>query len=275
MGSQALLLVGHGSQLSAESAAPVYAAGRRIRDLALFDEVREVFWKEEPRICDALNMLLSEQVFVVPVFLAEGYFTGRIIPRELGLSDGRCGPGFPRLTYCPPLGTHPRMAEMVLDRATAACDLSDAERHDTALVIVGHGTPRCSTSGDTVHRVAHRLRALELFGSVHCGFLDEEPRIEKVLEAVPEPNIVLVPFFIAEGWHTRVTIPRDLRLQASLTRRGGKSIWYASPVGTLPQIADVILEIAGSAGARRPGAAPQCAAAEQPQADALVEREAG
>lgn len=56
-------------------------------------------------------------------------------------------------------------------------------------------------------------------------------------------NVILVPFFVAEGWHTATTIPKDLELDGDVTRVGGRTIWYAPPVGTLPQISEVILAL--------------------------------
>ncbi|MGH7446345.1 MAG: CbiX/SirB N-terminal domain-containing protein, partial [Longimicrobiales bacterium] len=73
--SRVLLLVGHGSAHDRYSSAPVYAHARRIRHRRLFDEVHVAFWKEPPFLCDALRLIDAADVFVVPMFLAEGYYT--------------------------------------------------------------------------------------------------------------------------------------------------------------------------------------------------------
>jgi sirohydrochlorin cobaltochelatase len=247
------VVVGHGSHLSHESAAPVYTHARAIRDRGLFDEVQEAFWKEEPALGDVLDMLTSDQIYVVPVFLADGYFTRLVVPRELGLSESGAGRSAQRVVYCPPVGAHPRMEDLVLARALETCGLDTEERRAAALVIIGHGTERAAASGGTVHRLTARLAARREFGVVRCGFLDQDPRIEAVLESLGHAHVVLVPFFIAEGWHTRTTIPRDLHLAGTHTRRAGSSIWYAPPIGTLPQVADVILDLTAGAGARLHG----------------------
>ena len=57
-------------------------------------------------------------------------------------------------------------------------------------------------------------------------------------------TVVVVPFFIAEGWHVGQTIPEDLALEGAETRRGGRIVRYAAPVGTHPQTADVIERLA-------------------------------
>jgi sirohydrochlorin cobaltochelatase len=250
MRTQALLLVGHGSHLSGDSATPLYEHAARIRALGVFDEVQEAFWKEEPSLRDALELLECDDVFVVPLFLAEGYFTCQVVPRELGLGSPRVERGGRRVHYCTPVGAHARMSAMILRRAAETCGRSADEQRRTALVIIGHGTERSATSGDTVYRLTRELRARGEFGEVDCGFLDEAPHIEEVVERVTCDRIVLVPFFVSEGWHSRTTIPADLQLRGTVTHRNGRRIWYTPPVGTLPEMAEIIVEVARQAGAR-------------------------
>jgi len=241
--SRALLLVGHGSHLNGSSSAPVYEHAARLRATGLFDEVLEAFWKEEPSLRDALDLVSSDEVWVLPFFLADGYFTRRVVPRELGLDDRQCARGGPRIHYCPPIGAHPAMGDLVLRRALAVAHEAPFDPRDAALVVIGHGTRRSRTSGDTVHQLVERLRVRGEFGSVTCGFLDEAPAVGEVLEHVREQNVVLVPFFLADGWHVGATIPADLELAGSHTRRGEQEIWYTPPVGTMPEVADLALSI--------------------------------
>src|SRR2546427_10012500 len=81
----ALVLVGHGSTLNAESAAPTYQHADELRRRGIFAQVLECFWKIEPAICAVLRGVFARRVFVVPLFISEGYFTQEVIPRELGL----------------------------------------------------------------------------------------------------------------------------------------------------------------------------------------------
>src|SRR5215510_1437195 len=81
----ALVLVGHGSTLNADSSAPAYQHGDELRRRKIFGQVIECFWKIEPAICAVLRGVHATRVFIVPVFISEGYFTEEVIPRELGL----------------------------------------------------------------------------------------------------------------------------------------------------------------------------------------------
>jgi sirohydrochlorin cobaltochelatase len=256
---QALVIIGHGSHLNADSSAPVYRHAEAIRRTGVFSEVRECFWKEEPSMREVFDLVESEEVYVVPLFISEGYFTEEVIPRELGLS----GPA-PSATqklgktirYCGPVGTHPSMAEMILRRAEETAGLSHQEARGAGLIIIGHGTERNSNSAEVIYRVTREAEAAGVFGHVRTGFLDQEPEVGEVLEAMEERRVVLVPFFVAEGWHTQETIPDDLGINrpavAAVTETNGRTIWYAPPVGTFPEVAGIVLQRAREAGARMP-----------------------
>src|SRR6266536_5705000 len=105
----ALVLVGHGSTLNADSSAPTYQHGDELRRRGIFAQVIECFWKLEPAICGVLRGVFASRVFIVPLFISEGYFTEEVIPRELGLrkNDQRDfariqQPGNPTIYYCGP-----------------------------------------------------------------------------------------------------------------------------------------------------------------------------
>src|ERR1043166_332913 len=84
----ALLIVGHGSTVNADSSAPTLAHAAEIRRRKIFADVGCAFWKEEPSVRDAIFAFDPDsirEVYVVPNFISEGYFTQTVIPRELEL----------------------------------------------------------------------------------------------------------------------------------------------------------------------------------------------
>jgi len=87
--TSALLIVGHGSTVNPDSSTPTLAHAAEIRRRQVFADVQCCFWKEEPSLRDALFLFADrgiEEVYVVPNFISEGYFTQTVIPRELELS---------------------------------------------------------------------------------------------------------------------------------------------------------------------------------------------
>jgi sirohydrochlorin cobaltochelatase len=247
--TRGLLLVAHGCAAEPGPRTLTHTLAREIAERGVFAEVRCAFWKEPVFLRDALERFRSEEIYVVPLFLAEGYYTREVVPRELRL-DGPCTMrGAQGIYYCPAVGVHPLMGELVLGQAATAA-LSPRERSRAVLVVVGHGTPRSRTSADTVYAVTARLRAREVFASVRCGFLDEEPRIERVVAGLEAEQVVIVPYFLAEGWHTRVTIPEALGLDGACTHSRGRTLRYTPPVGVRPELAQIVLDLAHDAGAR-------------------------
>jgi sirohydrochlorin cobaltochelatase len=110
----------------------------------------------------------------------------------------------------------------------------------TALILLGHGTELNKNSGGVIYLNAGRIRERGIYDLVEVGFLDQVPEIGGVVDGVEAQNVILIPLFIAEGWHTRETIPEDLGLVDEVTVRDDKTIFYGAPVGTHPSMANLI-----------------------------------
>ncbi len=236
---KALVIVGHGSHLNEDSSLPVYEHAERIRQTGEYDEVVECFWKEEPSMRHVLDMVESDDVYVVPAFISEGYFTQQVIPRELGLAGPITHKGDKTIRYAGPLGTYEGMADVILERTD---DLMRGKETSgrTALVLLGHGTDLNKNSSGVIYWNAGRIRERGVYDLVEVGFLDQEPEIGEVVTSVEAENVILIPVFIAEGWHTRETIPEDLGLSGEVTEREDRTIFYGAPVGPHPSMAALI-----------------------------------
>lgn len=264
----ALVLVAHGTTLNAESRAPVYQHSAELRGRKLFAEVREAFWKQEPQVTNVLSSLTRRRVFIVPLFISEGYFSEEVIPKALGF---RSEPeaefsrtqrrGAQTLIYCKPIGTHDSMTEVVLARAREIVAQFPFPRapqpNDTTLFIAGHGTERNENSRKAIERQQDLIRAEGLYAAVHAVFMDEAPRIQDFYQMASTKHVIVVPFFISDGLHVREDIPVLLgeskriveqRLKSGQptwrnpSEKKGKLVWYTPSVGTEPRLAEVILE---------------------------------
>jgi sirohydrochlorin cobaltochelatase len=236
---RALVIVGHGSHLNEDSSQPVYEHAARIRETGEFDEVVECFWKEEPSMRHVLDTIESEDVYVVPAFISEGYFTQQVIPRELGLEGPLTRKGEKTSRDAGPLGTFEGMPGVILERTVDLMRGREVSGR-TALVLLGHGTDLNKNSGGVIYLNAGRIRERGIYDLVEVGFLDQDPEIGVVVDRIEAPNVILIPLFIAEGWHTRETIPEDLGLTGEVTLRDDKTIFYGAPVGTHPAMANLI-----------------------------------
>ena len=238
-----VLLVGHGSHHSSDSARPVHLLARRLRENRAFAEVRVGFWKEDPHLHTALDLVESREVLVVPLFTSTGYFTETVVPRELGLVGRVTRRSGRVLRLCPPVGAHPHMEAIVRERAREVAPLDAGDEAGATLVVIGHGTDAHSRSGDTTLAVVERIRARGPYRRVLAAFLDQDPRVEQLLPQLADGNVILVPFFMSEGWHAGSTVPATLAISGGRTERGGTTIWYAQPVGTHPSLVDLVHRI--------------------------------
>lgn len=234
-----LVLVGHGSHLNANSSAPVLAHAAEMRRRGDFDEVRTGFWKEEPSLSRVLDGCVDRDVVIVPVFISNGYFTNTVIPREMHLDGPLTVRDRQRIRYTGPVGSAPALSEVIVERAREAGATSN-----DAIAVLGHGTRRDSESEKNVYAMVNRIAAMNVFAEVGAIFLDQEPGMLNLLQQFSTPTVVVVPFFVADGWHVGQTIPADLALDGAETRRDGRVVRYARPVGTHPAVADVISALA-------------------------------
>jgi sirohydrochlorin cobaltochelatase len=259
----AVVLLGHGTTQNPESGANVINHAAQLRARGIFGEVREAFWKQEPRVHDVLASLVHETVYLVPMFISEGFFSQEIIPRELGLA-GDGAPAMPHrvpLRYCRPVGSHPHMVDVILERAQeviARCPFPRAPKlSEVSLFIAAHGTGENRHSRLNVDRQADLIRSRNLYAGVDSIFLDEEPRIGACYDLARTRHLVVVPFFMGDGLHVTEDIPVLLgeperivqqRLASGQStwrnpsEKNGKMVWYAGSVGSHPAMADVVLD---------------------------------
>ena len=253
----ALLIVGHGSTVNPDSSRPTLDQGTAIRERNIFREIGCCFWKEEPSLRDALFFFDEpdiHEVFVVPNFISEGYFTQTVIPRELELT-GRLTtrPNGQIWKYCEPVGNHPIMTELLLRRAREIAP--GAPPAETTLLIVGHGTALNDNSAIAAKREVEKIRALGGYASVQNAYMEEAPLISDWARLTTTPNVVVVPFFISDGLHSYQDIPVLLGIkpgplaaasERTIFRRNphqlcGRALYYASAIGTEPQFAEIIV----------------------------------
>lgn len=254
--NSALLIVGHGSTENPDSSTPYFEHAAEIRKRNLFAEVHVCFWKEEPSMREALFMINSPEVYIVPDFISEGYFTQDVIPREFQLTGDTTHRDGKTLHYCLPVGVHPSMTSLILRRAKEVAP--DADPADTTLIITGHGTGLNQNSTKAIRDQADLIAASGAgYALVTDAYMEEKPFIAEWDKMAETSNVVVVPFFISDGLHSFQDIPVLLGLESEVgpaasqtdvfrhnpNHLRGKNLYYSSAIGTEPLIADVILDL--------------------------------
>ncbi len=253
--NSALLIVGHGSTENPDSSTPYFDHADEIRRRGLFAEVHCCFWKEEPSMREASYMIDSDEVYVVPDFISEGYFTQDVIPRELQLAGPTTVVRGKTFHYCLPVGVHRSMTDLILKRAREVAPGVDPAT--ATLIITGHGTGLNQNSTKAIRdQVELIIAAGAGYAAVLDTYMEEQPFIAEWDKLSPTPNVVVVPFFISDGLHSYQDIPVLLGIEsevgAAASQREvfrsnphqlrGKTLYYSSAIGTERLLADVILD---------------------------------
>ena len=214
----ALILAGHGSTKNAESSRFTRETAHRIRERGIFGEVRSAFWKEQPSYADAINGLKTKKVVVVPWFLANGYFTTKILKREFAETAGvEC-----RVTE--PIGMRPEILGHFQKRAERLLSAKSWKPNQVSLLVASHGTPLHAGSRVAAVDLADRL-AKDGYRTARAVFLEEEPRISDWRTHVQEGPVVVLPHFLAGGLHGSEDVPELLGIS------GAEEGWYKSEKG--------------------------------------------
>ncbi len=251
----ALIIVGHGSTVNPDSSAPTHQHADALRRQGIFREVACCFWKEEPTMTEVFESVDSEVIYIVPNFISEGYFCQQVLPRELRLDgpvtrrDGRV------ILYCDPVGIHPNMTRLLLQRAAEVAP--GVPREQTGLVIVGHGTNLNDNSTKAIQDQVRLIReGGHGFAEVVDAYMEEAPFVADWDKLTTAPHVVVVPFFIADGLHSFQDIPVLLGIeqetgkalsQMDVFRHNpislrGRQLYYSQAIGTEALLADVILD---------------------------------
>ena len=253
--NSALLIVGHGSTENPDSSTPYFDHADEIRRRGLFAEVHCCFWKEEPSMREAPYMIDSDEIYVVPDFISEGYFTQDVIPRELRLTGPTTTVGAKTYHYCLPVGVHRSMTDLILKRAAEVAPGVDPA--ETTLIITGHGTGLNQNSTKAIRDQVDLIAASGAgYAAVKDAYMEEQPFIASWDEMSPTPNVVVVPFFISDGLHSFQDIPVLLGIEsevgAAASQREifrhnphhlrGKTLFYSSAIGTERLLAEVIID---------------------------------
>lgn len=204
---------------------------------------------------EAMYLIDSDEVYVVPDFISEGYFTQDVIPRELQLTGPTTEVKGKTYHYCLPVGVHRSMTGLILKRAKEVAPGVDPA--DTTLIITGHGTGLNQNSTKAIRDQVDLIAASGAgYAAVLDAYMEEQPFIAEWDKMSQTPNVVVVPFFISDGLHSYQDIPVMLGIESEVGAAASqreifrhnphslreKMLYYSSAIGTERLLADVILD---------------------------------
>jgi sirohydrochlorin cobaltochelatase len=101
-----------------------------------------------------------------------------------------------------------------------------------AVLLIGHGSRVVADAARPLLAHADAVRATRRFAEAAAGMLNGSPLVADVLPLLASPVVQIVPFFMEDGYFTRVAVPDAV----SALPTTGHLIHYRPPIGTHPDI---------------------------------------
>jgi sirohydrochlorin ferrochelatase len=228
--SLAAVLVSHGDRGGVDPNATLRAQAKAVQQLTALGSVMIGVLKGTPSLEEALETADKSgagTIFLCPLFMAEGYFAGRVLPHRL--SEANVGTPIRTL---PPLGLDPGMPDLVLTDALAAAESAGYVPAGSNLLVVGHGSKFGPASADATRKVAEQVAAAGRFANVGTAFLEEAPFVEEALTGITTSTVV-VGFFFGDGMHAAEDVPE------AIARTGAPAV-YSGAVGSSAHVPELI-----------------------------------
>ncbi|MCH2164194.1 MAG: cobalamin biosynthesis protein CbiX [Marinovum sp.] len=137
---------------------------------------------------------------VLPMFMADGWFTQVQLPKRLG--------GVP-LKILPPYGCHPKLAGFAAGWLGDVVARSGWNAETTNLIVVGHGSGRSKRPADVTHAFAAHVQNIAQMRSLRVGFVEEDPCLKEVLAGL-DYRAICLPFFAARRGHVLEDLPEAI-----------------------------------------------------------------
>ena len=136
---------------------------------------------------------------IYPFFMAEGFFTGTLLPRRLAEA------GATNAQQIAPFGIDPALPALMARVALAAADTAPSQ---TNLLVAAHGSKVSRTSADSTHAMVAKLAPLTDFNRILAGFVEEAPFLADQARALGHG--ICLPFFALEAGHVIGDIPEAM-----------------------------------------------------------------
>jgi len=240
--SDALLLIGHGSERYADAGRTLHVHADALRATGRFAEVLVGLLHGKPSVADALARLTAATVHVVPFLMEDGWFNKVAVPRALDPQHLARG----TIVRChAPVGTHEAVALLAAARVARACDEQGWKAAELGVVLLGHGSARAPGREMAQHHHVRRLAETGTYARVEAAFLEEPPFLPEQVAAFAGLPVVVVGFFAGEGAHVRDELPA---LLGALQKKPSSALHYLGSVADEPGIRDIILDRVMAAG---------------------------
>ncbi|MGH1415160.1 MAG: CbiX/SirB N-terminal domain-containing protein [Pelagimonas sp.] len=192
------LIVTHGSPSDAETQENALAAlAAQVAGLLPGWDIRSATLAAPGRLEAVLDQM--DRPLVYPYFMAQGYFTGRVLPKRLEAYG---------LAPMGPFGVDPALLDVVEERLLEELSAQGWRASATALVVAAHGSAVSKRSANAANDFAKGLQERFDFREIRTGFVEEEPFLEPI--ATGAGQAMCLPFFALVAGHMIDDVPEAL-----------------------------------------------------------------
>lgn len=242
-----LLLMGHGTRDPegvAELADLARAVQASVPERHVELGVLEFPGPELSSIANAIDRCVdagAHHLTALPLLLHQAGHSKLDMPEQIIEAINR-HPGL-HMQSCPSLGIHPLLLDIVVERAlAAACELSAADRVETALLLVGRGASDPEANAD-FYKVGRLVWERKRFSFVECCFASlADPRVPEGIERCARlgvRRVLVIPYFLSTGVLVK-RIAQQARAAAAAHPR--LEVVVGGHLGVHPALVEVILE---------------------------------
>ncbi|MFV1492791.1 CbiX/SirB N-terminal domain-containing protein [Phaeobacter sp. JH18-32] len=154
---------------------------------------------------DRLEQVTPKGALIYPFFMANGWFTGSVLPKRLQGHD---------VHLLPPFGLDPALPELACKALATACEARGWSLPRTRILLAAHGSARGPKAAEAAEAFAAAMRHHLPGTDLLTGYVEEDPRIadaaRDLAAAKPEHLTLCLPFFAQSGEHVRDDIPEAL-----------------------------------------------------------------
>ena len=227
----AVVLAAHGDRGGESPNAMLLAHCARLRADGTFHSVAAGILRGEPGLEDSVTAALASGakcLAVYPMFMAEGYFTRKVLTQRLAALEIPVD-----VHVLPPLGADPLLPDLMRAEALAAAERAGVVAHGSRLLIVGHGSKIGPASAEATRVVAAAIERAGGFGHVETAFLEEPEFLEDALRRDGVSPTVVSGFFSGDGLHAAEDVPE------AIAETGSAAI-YAGSIGRSERVTEMI-----------------------------------
>lgn len=215
------VLVQQGGAMAVQSTwyPQVGTAALECTPIPLAEQIRQFASQVAALGCDRLQ--------IIPLFLLPGNHVMEDIPEQVAIANSTLG-NFPQLLLAPYLGSHPRMAQLLLQNSSQP---STQKR-----ILLAHGSRRPG-SHQPIEALAQTLNAIPAYWSV-------EPSLAQQVESLVNQGyqqIEILPYFLFAGGITEAIADQVAELQ---TRFSTVHLDWGKLLEENEELVDLIIDLA-------------------------------